>query len=160
MAKKLFQPLYFLGLVAEELIKAFETPDKLLTFLTENVNHMYSVQLFPEERERELMADRNRDRVYDAILVINNVVPAWYNNLQDPIEPMARGIQEVIGYHGAEGWADMVGRFAVALSRDVTQVSCSIKYTEVLLRQYTAFCLTLAHVKDYEAFQNREKKAA
>lgn len=160
MAKTILEPLYFLGRAAEELIKAFGKPGELLSFLTDNISHMHAIQIRPEDEERDFMAPADKDFVFESLLLIKEVVRAWYDHPDAPVEPMARGIMEVVDHMGADSWATMVSRFSVALSRDASMGTSSIKYNEAMLRHYTAFCLTISNVKAYEGFEDRQRKAA
>lgn len=151
--------MHFLYKAAEELIIGFEKPGNLLWFLTNCVQHLYHIQFFPEEEEEVFVEDRQKDRVFDCLLLIQEIVRAWYEYPGAPVEPIAEGIKKAVSHMQAQGYADLVGRFRIAISQHFAD-GWDIRNNEQMIRHYTAFLMTIPHINDYAAFQMQERKKA
>jgi hypothetical protein len=93
---------------ANQLVEKMGTPTEFLLFCTEAINWM---TYYMREMKKFEMKD---DHHYTAIVIIENIIPAWYAGGPDVLERIADGIQEVHQYCGDEGFKDMINSIIVS----------------------------------------------
>lgn len=151
MAKTVTLPGNHLAIALRLLMDATTLPLELLSFLTKMVYFMHTIRVGEEEADQGLtnMAGDNTDCIYAALLLIENVIPAWY--VLEGEEPDARMIDEfakVVQMGGIELWTKMLIQFRLALALDISQGVPQMRAAN-LIEYYTAFYATVSHCEAY-----------
>lgn len=163
MAKSIIHPSNHLSLALAHIMKAAETPRKLMFFLTQLIYHIHELRCPTgdiEEEEQGLIT-RDNDHLYSALLMLQSVVFPWCVTGGDvPTPEMIEGMDDMLNHFGLEGWQDMANSFTVAMSRDFAQGPSSLKSYMETLQIHTAFCACVNELRQHEEEKARSRKAA
>lgn len=162
MAKTITLPGNHLANALRVLMDGTAVPCELLAFLTKMVYFMHTIRVGEEDADEGLtgMAGDNTDCIYAALLLVENLVPAWYNNAgEEPSEGMIEELAKVLDMGGIELWTKMITQFRFALAADISQGTHQMLIAN-LLEYYTAFNLTISHCEAYLNATRPQLKAA
>lgn len=168
MSKTIISQINPLSLALREITKATLVPSQLLAYLSKMVYFMHAVRAGDEGADEDEggsaamkgLAGNNTSSIYAALLLIENLVPAWYAlDGGDPDERMLTALADVLDGFGIDGWRQMIDQFRVALSVDISQGHSAILSYRIV-EFYTAFVLTIPYCESYLTQRNGLRKAA
>jgi len=107
---------------AETLVTKMKTPAELLLFLSNALRWMHSYEL---EKDKY---DENKDRHYEAVSFIEDLVIPWMNGGKEMMNNIASGFKHFYGMYGHERYYDTLGNLIAAYG---TQFKDCVTHKEV-----------------------------
>lgn len=105
--RKVLAARHHLLSAANRLVANMGTPTAFLLFCTDAINWMTNYMIEMKKFDRE------DDHHYTAIVMIENIIPAWFAGGPDVVERIADGIKGVYQYCGNEGVRLMINSIIV-----------------------------------------------
>lgn len=129
---------------ANALVAKMETPTAFLLFCTDAINYMTHYMIEMKKFSRQ------DDHHYTAIVMIENIIPAWYAGGADVMERIADGIHEVYDFCGDEGFRHMVNSIIVGHGKYSEVMDWTSKGIDEYTRRMGALSLLLDAMEQYD----------